>query len=126
MSASWPAVKMHRSGSLGIAESIHRSMDFRRQPAPGPTNGLGTIFFLRPMNADEHNLDAGQLMPLAMVERVGGLALQEAMGLGLPYKVCFQVAKARATAVAALMNGAGTVPMLTGPANSPGRLAVAV
>ena len=72
------------------------------------------------------NLDAGQLMMLAMVERVAGLALQEAMGMGLPYKVCFQAAKARATAVSALMQGAGAFPMLPGPANSPGTLSLAV
>ena len=93
------------------------------------TRMVTTAFLGEQAGKDPHfrdNLDAGQLMTLAMVERVAGLTLQEAMGLGLPYKMCFQAAKARVTAVSALMQGAGAVPILPSPANSSSLLSLAV
>ncbi|MEO5363081.1 MAG: hypothetical protein H7838_05595 [Magnetococcus sp. DMHC-8] len=72
------------------------------------------------------NLDAGQLMTLAMGERVAGLALLESMALGPPYKDCFQAAKARVTTMATMIGGVGMFPQLAGPANSQGSLRTAV
>lgn len=63
------------------------------------------------------NLDAGQLMFLAMGEKVAGQSLLEGMGADLPYKSCFQAAKAKVTAMGELLKGMGTVPMLPVPGN---------
>ncbi|MBF0463263.1 MAG: ORF6N domain-containing protein [Magnetococcales bacterium] len=76
--------------------------------------------------ANRDDLDAGQLVALAMAERIAAQAIQAGVQAALPYKAIYQAAKGRVTTMVAMMNGAGTVPMLTGPANSPGRLAVAV
>ncbi|MBF0584699.1 MAG: Rha family transcriptional regulator [Magnetococcales bacterium] len=108
--------------SQGSTHANHYYSNFTRM--------VNTAFLGEQAARDPHfrdNLDAGQLVILAMGEHVAGLALLEAMAMGLPYKDCFQTAKARATAMATLMNGVGRFPQLAGPAaNSPGQLATAV
>ncbi|MEO5332842.1 MAG: Rha family transcriptional regulator [Magnetococcus sp. YQC-5] len=60
-------------------------------------------------------LDAGQLMFLAMGEKVAGQSLLEGMGAGLPYKACFQVARSQVTALGVMLGDVGKFPMLLGP-----------
>ena len=62
--------------------------------------------------AKRDTLDAGELMTLAVAERVTAQALQEAMCAGLPYKVIYQSVKAKVTTLAALVQGISAVPMV--------------